>query len=265
MRIRILSDLHLEHHPFVIPRMAGDADSVLVLAGDVCELRRADLLTPFLLDAAERFRAVIYVLGNHEYYGRDWPDARAVLRDWRLPANLHVLEREAVVLDDVAFIGATLWTDFAGGGELDMQHAVRLVRDYRAIHMMGEQAPRRRVRLQPAALLAEHRASRDWLQAAIARQRAQGRRVVLVTHHGLTLQSIHPRFAGSEVNSAFVSDLAGWLRATGPDLAIHGHVHNSFDYCVGRTRVVVNPRGYPMRDGSVENPHFDPTLAIALA
>jgi hypothetical protein len=63
------------------------------------------------------------------------------------------------------------------------------------------------------------------------------------------------------VNLCFVSDAESLL--AGVDLWVHGHTHDSFDYRVGTTRVLCNPRGYA-RDGMVENPRFDPGLGVEI-
>ena len=59
------------------------------------------------------------------------------------------------------------------------------------------------------------------------------------------------------MNGAFVSDLSEVIERREPDLWVHGHVHDSFDYQVGRTRVVSNPKGYEH-----ENPSFVPGLVV---
>jgi hypothetical protein len=91
---------------------------------------------------------------------------------------------------------------------------------------------------------------------------------VVITHHGPHPASIHARFAGSAINGAFVSDLAELVAQA--DLWLHGHVHDSFDYRVGRCRVVANPRGYAQNRKEVdaidalrfENPAFVADLLL---
>ena len=109
------------------------------------------------------------------------------------------------------------------------------------------------------ALFAENVA---WLEQALGQPHTAGPTVV-ITHHAPTPKSIHPRFAGSLLNTNFVSDVQALIQARRPDLWIHGHTHDSFDYVVGATRVLCNARGYA-RDGVAENANFDPALTVAV-
>ncbi|HVJ59296.1 MAG TPA: metallophosphoesterase, partial [Burkholderiaceae bacterium] len=86
---------------------------------------------------------------------------------------------------------------------------------------------------------------------------------VVVTHFAPARGSIAARFAGSPINGCFVSDLEARIRQWRPQLWLHGHTHDSFDYRVGETRIVANPRGYAP-NGVIENAKFDPQLVIAV-
>jgi calcineurin-like phosphoesterase family protein len=97
--------------------------------------------------------------------------------------------------------------------------------------------------------LSDHEQSRRWIEDQLALPYAG--KTVVVTHHGPSARSIHPRYLGEPVNAAFVSELDGLVEKA--DLWLHGHVHDSFDYMVGDCRVVANPRGYPRNRSSVEN------------
>ena len=47
-----------------------------------------------------------------------------------------------------------------------------------------------------------------------------------------------------------------------PRLWVHGHTHEIFDYYIGTTRVLCNPRGYPHeRENAKRNPAI-PNLKI---
>jgi Icc-related predicted phosphoesterase len=80
---------------------------------------------------------------------------------------------------------------------------------------------------------------------------------VVVTHHAVHWQSVHPRFRSDPVTAAFVSDRSALIEGYRPTLWVHGHVHNSSDYRVGATRIICNPHGY-----GPENPTFDGALVV---
>src|SRR5262245_10095299 len=110
MRLHIFSDLHLEFAPLEPPDMGAD---VVILAGDI------HLQTRGVGWAAETFqRPVIYVPGNHEYYGGHFKNTLAKMRDRGGHTQVHVLDRDEVVIDGVRFLGTTLWTDFSATGNL---------------------------------------------------------------------------------------------------------------------------------------------------
>lgn len=87
------------------------------------------------------------------------------------------------------------------------------------------------------------------------------KKTVVVTHHGVSPQSIHQRFRGDSLNCAFMTDISNEIIEHGPNLWVHGHTHNSFDYTLGRTRVIVNPYGY--KDVEV-NPQYDRDILLDL-
>lgn len=185
------------------------------------------------------------------------------VRVWELPANVHVLEREVAEIDVVTFVGTTLWTDFERENPTAMTTARCTMNDFSVIGRdLDPDNPDQRPRFLPEHALADHRRSRVWLSKTLGDLHAHGRKAVLVTHHGIAPDSIHARYLGDALNGAFVSDLTPLLRKTQPALAIHGHVHDSFDYVVGATRVVVNPRGYARDAYSQENKAFNPCLTV---
>jgi len=273
MRLRILSDLHIEFFPFTIPALPGDQETVLILAGDIGVIYQQDRLQTFLEAACQQFKAVIYVLGNHEYYRGQWPNARTTLLQWPLPQNLHVLERNVVTVDGVAFVGSTLWSDFDAGDPLSMHTAQHQLSDFHYIRVAlapGNNHPEaladspQERQLNPSDILADHSQSVAWLDKTLGQLHRDGQKTVLVTHHGFSRRSIHEDFKDSQVNGAFVSACDFLLEKHQPVLAVHGHVHNGFDYRIGQTRVIVNPRGYTQREDTQENPVFDPCLTIEL-
>lgn len=244
MRIRVLSDLHLEFQDWTPPPVPADA---VVLAGDID-------VGPGGVEWARRCfpsAAVIYVPGNHEFYRGRLQDVSSALREAGESFGVSVLDGDAVVVDGVRFLGATLWTDFAlYGTEPEqiaraMAHAKRGIRDFSVIRFGDEGL------LRPEHARELHLAQVTWLRIALAEQ-FHGSTVV-VSHFLPHRKSIHPKYEGDVLNPCFASDLADIVRAP-VGLWIHGHTHESCDYVVNDTRVVCNPRGYlpmdPNRDFS---------------
>ena len=108
MRIQVVSDLHLEFHNPLPP--VADGVDVIVCAGDL-----APIGTGAVRYAAEEWaeaRHILYVPGNHEFYGTDIARARNQLTEECYSLGITLLDPDAIVIDDVHFIRATLWTDF---------------------------------------------------------------------------------------------------------------------------------------------------------
>ncbi|MEO6972039.1 MAG: metallophosphoesterase [Rhodoferax sp.] len=253
MRLAILSDLHLTVAGMAVPQVDCD---LVILAGDVARPQQA------MAWATQFTVPVIYVPGNHEYYGGSLSGTLAKLRELARGTRVHVLERDELRLGGVRFLGCTLWTDFRlmdteAERTASMATASQLIRDFS------------RVRLDDGgdALFTPERSrqvfdeSVAWLDKKFA-EPFDGTTVV-VSHHAPSTGSINPKYEGSPLNACFVSDIAPQLRRWNAPLWIHGHLHDSYDYMVGKTRVLCNPRGY-FRNDIGENARFDPNLVISI-
>ena len=248
--MNILSDLHLSLGALALPE--NDADAV-ILAGDLARPREA-------LSWASGFaKPVLYVPGNHEFYGGSIAGTVDELKRLSAGTNVRVLDSDEVILQGVRFLGTTLWTDFMlfGAGEkraVAMQEAQRYMRDFSRIRA-GE-AP-----FTPEASAALFKKHAAWLGSKLGERHAGP--TVVITHHAPSPKSIHPRFADSLINACFVSDAERLIEGSRARLWIHGHTHDSFDYLVKGTRVLCNPRGYA-RNGVNENPQFDANLLVTV-
>lgn len=242
MKISLLSDLHLSVHP--MPQPQTDAD-VVVLAGDL--LRPAGAI-----EWARQFgKPTLFVAGNHEFYGSDLVTTIHELREHAQGTSVRVLERNVWHHDGVRFLGCTLWSDYRlyaspQQREQGLGQAGELVRDFSRIRV----APDFDEKFTPAVSQWLFDSSVAWLEE----QFAQGHEgpTVVVTHFAPSRASIDDKFAGSLLNACFVSDLEQHILRWQPQLWLHGHVHDSFDYRIGSTRVIANPRGYAPK-GIVEN------------
>jgi len=250
MKIRLLSDVHLEfdNTPMEFcdalynPNWNG-AD-VLVLAGDITTKSRVQ----WIVEMSKHFPHVVYVYGNHEFYKSNFDSVKRHTVE-SLPSNVHVLDDSSVMLDGVNFHGCTLWSDFNKGDPLTYHAAQSSMNDYRQIRDEKYSI------IKPQGIHTRHNVSKMFLADNVK----EGD--VVVTHHAPTYKSIHARFRGDKLSGCYASDLSDLILDTKPALFCHGHVHDSFDYMVGDTRVVCNPRGYK---GSELNPNFDEDLTVEI-
>jgi predicted phosphodiesterase len=251
MKLNILSDLHLGFGAMDWP--VNDAD-VVVLAGDISRPREA------VAWALKFNKPVLYVPGNHEFYGSSIDGALEDLHRLCSGTQVQLLDNRETVLGWVRFLGTTLWTDFELFDDPQQRAAAkagaqRLMRDFSRIRTRESSAEIFRPD-DSADLFRGHSA---WLASRLAEVHAGP--TVVITHHAPSRHSIHPRFADSLLNACFVSDAEHLLDASRVTLWIHGHTHDSFDHLVNGTRVVCNPRGYA-RGGVNENPCFDPDFTV---
>lgn len=259
MRLLVLSDLHLEMWRDFAPRfdIGASRPDIVVLAGDIHTRARAPAW------AAQTFpdTPVMYVSGNHEFYGEALDHMGDAIRvECKNYSNVHYLDCDEYVLQGVRFLGVTLWTDFLlFGSNLRgdvMVDAGKVMNDYQRIRVAS--AGYRKLRPQDTAQL--HAEQRSWLEAKLS-ECFPGPTVV-ITHMAPSRQSVAPKYALDPVSGAFASDLDELVRLA--TLWIHGHTHTSFDYPVGQCRVVANPLGYMMRGGHAENDAFDPDFIVEL-
>ena len=253
MKIALLSDLHLSVQP--LEMSLPDAD-VVVLAGDLQRPAQA------MAWAAQMGRPTVFVAGNHEFYGSDLVTTMAQLREHARGTEVRVLERNEWHHGGVRFLGCTLWSDYRlfdtpEQREEGLRKAQEFVRDFSRIGV----APGFADRFTPAVSQMLFDQSVAWLEERFAEPFAGP--TVVVTHFAPARGSIAHQFAGSPLNACFVSDLEERILRWQPALWLHGHVHDSFDYWVGATRVVANPRGYAPQ-GVVENKAFAPELILEI-
>ncbi len=250
MRIHILSDLHLEKAAFSADRV--DAD-VTVLAGDTHVGTRGIAWAREWADG----RPVLYVAGNHEFYGGTLPGTIDELRAAADGSGIQVLENDETVVDGVRFLGCTLWSDFEFDGpesrHASMRLSERVVNDYSHITF----GPKART-LHPADTRMLHVSSRAWLAERLA-QPFDGPTVVITHHQPLIRGKPENRILRS-LAGAFVSDVTELMGGDRAQLWIYGHTHRAADLEVNGTRVVSNPRGYP------EEPvhEFDPNFVLEI-
>ena len=241
MQVQVMSDLHVEFRrdhgrEFFKGLPETDAD-VLVLAGDIGLAGLEDSLADGLGFAAERFKHVVCVSGNHEYYHGSPTVVTAVMD--RLMAkhkNLHWLNKSACMIDGQRFLGATLW--FPEPNPLAQKRALN---DF---HYIKGFEP---------WVYEEHHAAVKYLTANIEASD------IVVTHHIPTGAVVAQRLRGSRLSEFYASNTLSLDVVGTPKMWFYGHTHDSSEQVVGGTRLVVNPCGYHGRE---TNPNFRTDLVF---
>lgn len=238
MKIAIASDLHLEF---------GDIDlanthhaEVLILSGDICVARDMPQFRSFFERCSQAFPHVIYVMGNHEHYHGDFAKTQDRIQTSLADlTNVHVLEKSHVMIQDICFMGMTLWTDMNRGDPITLFRIRDMMSDF---HVIKNGARKRRFLPQDAR--EDHDQALRYIQQTLAQD--PGRRCVVVGHHAPSSQSTHERYRDQYfMNGGYVSNLEQFILDQ-PQICLwtHGHTHHEFDYEIGSCRVVCNPRGY---------------------
>ena len=279
MKIQIVSDLHLEFADCNI-KNENNAD-VLILSGDILvaqdlhdhpetdygmysdvnlanlgrRQRTALRFRDFLKRCSFQFPKVLYIAGNHEFYHGKFPENIEHLRaECAKFPNVHFLEMDTITIDDVTFIGGTLWTDMNRGDPLTVHAISDMMNDFRIIR----NSQRNYARFSPQDAAQRHKETLAYIKLMVAEK--HDTKFVVVGHHSPSFQSVHEFYKHDTVmNGGYHSELSEFIMDR-PQIKLwtHGHTHHCFDYVLGETRIVCNPRGY---DGH-EDTGWDPNKIV---
>lgn len=244
MKIDFGSDIHLEFGDLDITNKNG-AD-VLVLAGDIMLAYQLSDLSidskyhryyAFMEKCSREYKNVIMVMGNHEHYNHDIQKTLFDLKGAFHPlTNVHILENETIILDDVTFICGTMWTNFNGANPVSMMKIAEKMNDFHIISNNNS-------KFTPDDALILHD---QFIQYTHKELQKPHEKVVMVTHHCPSNQCIPEKYRGNtDMNCGYFSDLSE-LILDNPKIKVWicGHTHNRKDYMIGDTRIVNNCRGY---------------------
>jgi len=271
MRINIASDIHLEFGPIEI-KNTKEAD-LLILSGDICvaaQLAHKDnnnkksmAIHDFFNMCSKEYNHVIYIVGNHEHYNGDFQRTIPNLKEYLGHLdNLHILDKEIVTIDDVTFIGGTLWTDMNKEDPSTMISISGMMNDFIKVangEIDTRGKPYKVIKtLRPDDVVVDHKAMLEYIRTIVEGKHDQ--KFVVVGHHAPSKLSTKPRYKDDYLmNGAYSSDLSEFILDY-PQIKMwtHGHTHDTFDYLVGSTRVVCNPRGYVNYEQRADD--FDPNI-----
>jgi Icc-related predicted phosphoesterase len=267
MKIALCSDLHLEFSDIILTN--DEAADVLILSGDIMVAQdlhdhpepisaldkamvansqgmgrrqeTAQRFRDFLKRCSFQFPKVIYVAGNHEFYHGKYPDGYEWLRGEcsKFP-NIHFLEMDTVTINDFTFIGGTLWTNMNKQDPLTLHMIENMMNDFKIVR----NSERNYARFSSRDAVIRHMKTLNYIKDVVENDATK--KYVFVGHHTPSPLSIHPKYQSEYImNGAYTSDLSEFI-LDHPQIKLwtHGHTHEQFDYVIGETRVVCNPRGY---------------------
>lgn len=292
MKIGVCSDLHLEFGPVTIEN-PGDV-KVLILSGDILVENDLDIYDrrqdemgfmrgkskayhDFFKDVCSKFPYVLYIAGNHEHYHGDFAQTLRGLKEKLAHyKNLYVLDKEIITIDDVTFVGSTLWTNMNKEDPLTMCAISTMMNDFRIVKnsnryvyrnvpvykkdengnlvmekndrgyddyvQIGMKKKEEVDRFSPEDAVEENKKCFEYIKHIVS----EHDKVVVIGHHTPSRQSCHPRYDSDDLmNGGYHNDYEEYIMDH-PQIVLwtHGHTHERYDYMIGDTRVVCNPRGY---------------------
>lgn len=291
MLVAVASDIHLEFGPIVLKNeqhadvliLSGDIitakalDNESAMYGDVYNSVKAQRYLDFFKMVTFQFPHVIYVAGNHEHYNFDFKYTLSHIKhQLQQFENLHILDMECVKIDDVTFIGGTMWTDMNKEDPLTLFHVKSMMNDFRIIKNsnrmvyrtvplyeynedgslkkdengynipVGSKKKEEPSHFSPEDSVEEHKKFVQYLQVCTDFLGENPNKYVVCTHHSPSHNSIADYYKNDDImNGAYHTDLSELIeRRPCIKLWTHGHTHEPFDYMLHNTRVVCNPRGY---------------------
>ena len=286
MKIKLVSDLHLEFSDCFInndegadvlilggdimiaqdlhdhPEPANTADQAAIANGTGLGRRQmtAQRFRDFFKRCSFQFPHVIYIMGNHEFYNGKFYAGIDYMRDEiaKYP-NITMLEQDMKIIDDVVFVGGTLWTNMNKRDPLTMHAIEGMMNDFRIIR----NDKRNYATMSALDVAIRHDKTLGYIKHVV--QEHKDKTCVVVGHHSPSFQSVNPIYAHETLmNGGYHSDLSEFI-LDHPQIKLwtHGHTHHPFDYVIGETRIVCNPRGYE-NDGYSEQTGWDPTKILEI-
>lgn len=236
MKTLIYSDLHLEHRkkmPFYPKDEMGD---LLILAGDIINFNDTKPLDEFLKHWT---KLVIYVAGNHEYYGcKSIFEAQKGFFEYTKSnkKNIIFLENDSIAIDDVEIFGGTMWSCFDNSNPLAMLNAEKGINDFKKINYEID------TKLKAKHLVNFNLEFKNDFSKWNCESRAKTK---VVVSHFAPVENPNSQFKGDALQPYFVScNMQKVIENHQPNYWIHGHTHECYDLTIGKTKVVSNQLGY---------------------
>ena len=228
MKILQVSDLHfegfLDRGKEFTERLKSDGVDVLCLPGDIIASRDFNVLQTVFGRFCDKFKHVVAVFGNHEFYSSDvyTKDRHLVRLNAEFP-NLHILDNSFVEIDGQRFIGGTSWFK----KDLNTtEYDKSCMGDFSYIN-----------NFEPW-VYKKNKAFRELMEKELKSSD------VVISHHMPSYLAVAPMFKNSRLNQFFVNDSEKLIKERQPKLWMAGHTHFAMQINIGLTKLSINPLGY---------------------
>jgi len=237
MKIQFVSDIHLEIRPNSFRRFLRPVGDILVLAGNIGRPFQR-IFEQFLHWCSLKFPIVVFVPGNHEYYGSSISKVNSKLQIVCKKYGVYYLEKDLLEIPELnlVILGTTLWSDIPHENSFDV---LRSVEDYRSIYGWS-----------PRIVEEHYMASKNWLTQQIDFYKFHNPEydIIVVTHHAPEIShTISPDFLEEPESCSYASNCTDLMK--GVKLWFYGHTQYNNDFTIGKTQVLSNQRGcreYPI-------------------
>lgn len=259
MKIRLYSDIHNEirrsyksvwnNHGWWIPvNLPDDKETILILAGDI---DKAYYIPSYLNMLSDRFKVIIHVNGNHEYYRGNIHSCNEKVagRDEKLNDNVYHLNNETLIVDGVRFIGGTMWTDLSD--PINENDCSLRMNDYHVIRHGTLLRPFER-KLTPADTTIFHKKWKTFILEELNKE-FDGKTVIITHHSPLSPQTFNMGRDVRPTDYAYHACIENLILDYKPDLWVFGHTHECSDVDFYGTRIVANCVGYFSEENDYTN------------
>lgn len=231
VKFQIASDLHIEYKKHNIPNpflyIHPSAEN-LILAGDIGSFYKLDQLVGFLTIISKQFNNVFYIPGNHEYYTQEgYPPLPITELDSNfLNAinhidNLHFLNRDTYILDDVYIIGCTLWSDL----KIQLPPFVRMYD------------------VSTNTYTKNYNDCVSFIKTSCQYAIQHNLKPVVITHYPPSYRVCSDRYTDDTYKSLYFSNLDNILQDYPIKFWVYGHTHYNLNTNIHNTHVITNQCG----------------------
>ena len=203
---------------------------ILVLAGDTAEYPKNLNFIDYISSHYPNLK-IIEVGGNHLYYSGSMlhMDIReistACKNHNKVNSNYYFLENNTVVIDNIKFIGTTMWTKLGSMAGIQMK-IVQALNDFN--YIVGEYPHKLTVR----NCINMHEKARKFIVKEV-NSTPKDMDCIVITHHSPFLEKI------DDISHAFGIDLSKTIKRFKkcPKAWVYGHTHINKNYEIGRAHV----------------------------